>query len=320
MGAGEGMSMNSSGANSVDAGGAARYPGASFLASELPVPPGGVPAPGHEFFVLRPPGRKLKKYVFIQDDPFYLPKVLDKYLREHADSTAGINIQPNNQGKRTVVETALDLLKMYGPWYFQWKLRNYLIKKVQGKVINGMLGSTRRCYTVAAVARKYGVPVHFTEDVNSEQFRGLLRQLGVEFIVSISGTMLYKKDLRMQTPFGIVNCHGALLPKYRGLMPSFWTLANGEKAGGVSVHYVDRKLDNGPIVVQKRYTIHAHDTLEDIMARGKDLAAEAILEAVAKVEAGNPPMLDNPEAEQSHFHMPTKADVERFRGNGHRFF
>lgn len=291
-------------------------PGGSFRLDPVP----GSRASGYEFLVLEPPGRTLNKYVFIQDDPFYLPKVLDKYLREFGDSTAGINIQPNNQGKRTVVETAMDLLKMYGPWYFQWKLRNYFWNKIKGKVVNGILGSTKTCHTVESVARKYGVPVHYTQDVNSEEFRRLLRELGVEFIVSISGTMLYKKDLRMQTPYGIVNCHGALLPKYRGLMPSFWTLANGESWGGSSVHFVDRKLDNGPVVVQKRYRIHSRDTLEDVMARSKDLAAEAIIECVRAVEAGNPPLMPNPESEMTHFAMPTKEDVRRFREHGHRFF
>ena len=267
------------------------------------------------------PGRPLRKYVFIQNDPFYLPRVLDKYLREFGDSTVGVNIQSVAQGKRTVFQTAMDLLKMYGPWYFQWKFRRYIVKKLQGRIVNDLLGSTRRCHTVAAVARKYGVPVDDCADVNSEAFRAMLRDRGVEFIVSISGTQLYKKKLRAQTPYGIVNCHGALLPRYRGLMPSFWTLANGETEGGVSVHYVDRKLDNGPIIVQKRYRIHAHDTLEDIMARGKDLAAEAIIECVRKVEAGNlEDLMPNPEAEMTHFSMPTREDVRRFRRAGHRFF
>lgn len=269
--------------------------------------------------------RPLVKYVFIQDDPFYLPKVLDKYLREFADSTAGVNIQPNTQGKRTVFQTAMDLLKMYGPWYFQWKLRHYIWNKAKAKVVNGVLGSTRKCYTVEAVAKKYGVPVHRTEDVNSEEFRGLLRGLGVQFIVSVSGTQLYRKALREQTSHGIVNCHGALLPKYRGLMPSFWTLANGEREGGVSVHFVDAKLDNGPIVVQRRYKVHSRDTLEDIMARGKDLAAECIVEAVRIVDEaaarGVPPATTpNHESEMTHFSMPTKADVARFKAGGHRFF
>ena len=289
----------------------------------LPRLPAYDPAPGNDE---RPwetplPGRPLRKYVFIQNDPFYLPRVLDKYLREFSDSTVGVNIQSVAQGKRSVFQTAMDLLKMYGPWYFQWKLRKFIFKKLQGKVVNGVLGSTRRCYTVAAVARKYGVPVDDCDDVNSEAFLAMLRERGVEFIVSISGTQLYKKKLRNQTPFGIVNCHGALLPRYRGLMPSFWTLANAEKEGGSSVHYVDRKLDNGPIIVQKHYRIHEHDTLEDVMARSKDLASEAIIECVYKVESGDlADLTPNPQSDMTHFSMPTKEDVRRFRSAGHRFF
>ncbi len=267
---------------------------------------------GYEFLVLEPPGRSLKKYVFIQDETEYLPKVLDRYLSEFASTTAGVNIQGNNQGKRTLVETARELYRVYGPRYFQYKLRRLVANKIKSKVFGTQ-------NTVAAIAKKHNVPVHRTQDVNSQEFRDLLKGLGVEFIVSISGTQLYKKDLRMQTPFGIVNCHGALLPKYRGLMPSFWTLCNGEEHGGVSVHYVDRKLDNGPIVVQKKYKIEPDDTLEAVMARGKKIAAEAIVECVRLVEAGNPPLIPNPEAEQTHFAMPTDADVKRFRERGRRF-
>lgn len=267
----------------------------------------------------------LTKYVFIQNDPFYLPKVLDKYLREFGDSTAGINIQSVAQGKRTVFQTAIDLLKMYGFWYFLWKFSRYIMKKVQGKVINDILGSTKNCHTVKAVAKKYGVPVTEAVDVNSEEFLAHLREKGVEFIVSISGTQMYRKKLREQTKYGIVNCHGALLPKYRGLMPSFWTLANGEKVGGSSVHFVDAKLDNGPIIVQRTYRIWKHDTLEDIMTRSKDLAAEAIIECVRIVDdaaaRGVPcPTMPNDESQLTHFSMPTKADVQRFRANGHKFF
>ncbi len=262
----------------------------------------------------------LTKYVFIQNEPFLLPKVLDKYLREFSDSTAGINIQSVAQGKRTVVQTAWELLKLYGPNYFQWKLRRYLTAKLKAKVFNDLLGRQSPCHSVAAVARKYGVPLHTTENVNSEEFRGFLREKQVDLIVSISGTQFYGKRLREQTPFGIINCHGALLPKYRGLMPSFWTLTNNEREGGVSVHFVDAKLDNGPIVVQRRYRIHPHDCLEDIMARSKDLAAEAIIEAVRLIETGNPPMMPNPEEDATEFSLPTRADTKQLLSTGHRLF
>ncbi len=259
------------------------------------------------------------KYVFVQDDPFLLPKLVDKYLREFSTSTAGINIQSVAQGKRTVMQTAMDLYKLYGFRYFQWKLRKYILLKIKAKIVNDILGSTRRCYSVRAVAKKYGVPIT-NGDVNAESFRDMLENKGVQFIVSISGTQFYKKALREQMPFGIINCHGALLPRYRGLMPSFWTLANGEKEGGVSVHLVNSKIDDGPIIVQKHYRIHSHDTVEDIMMRSKDLAAEAIIECVRLVEKGNPPMMPNLESESTDFSMPTRADVARLRANGHRLF
>ena len=262
----------------------------------------------------------LVKHVFIQNDPFHLPRVLDKYLREYHDSTVGINIQSVAQGKRTVFQTAMDLYRLYGLRYFCKKLSSYIWAKLAAKIINDIFGSTRKCYSVAAVARKYNVKVTDAVNVNSESFRKILRDLDVQLMISISGTQFYGKALREQTSAGIVNCHGALLPKYRGLMPSFWTLSNGEKQGGVSVHFVDEKLDNGPIIVQRSYRIHPHDTLEQIMARSKDLAAEAIIECVSLIEQGNPPLLPNDESIASHFSMPTRDDVKRFYANGHRFF
>lgn len=267
----------------------------------------------------------LTKYVFIQDEATHLPRVLDKYLREFAETTTGVNIQPVAQAKKSLAQTLLDFYRLYGLVYFARKCREQGWAKVMAKIVNDWLGSTRRCWSIRAVARKYGVPVTGPCDVNSEEFRAHLREKGVQFIVSISGTQYYRKPLREQIPYGIVNCHGALLPKYRGLMPSFWTLANGEAEGGVSVHFVDAKIDNGPIVVQRRYRIRPHDTLEDIMARSKDLAAECIIECVRIVEdcaaRGVPvPTIPNPESEATHFGMPTAEDVRRFRAAGHRFW
>jgi methionyl-tRNA formyltransferase len=258
------------------------------------------------------------KYIFIQNDPFFLPKVLDKYLREFSDSTAGINIQSVSQGKRSIFRTAWDLYRVYGFSYFQWKLRRYAWLKLRARIA-GLLGSTRQPYSVASVAKKYGIPVTDSVDVNDDSFLQHLREHKVELIVSISGTQLYRKKLRAQTAAGIINCHGALLPKYRGLMPSFWTLFNGESEGGISVHFVDRKLDSGPIVVQRSYRIHPHDTLEAVMARSKDLAAECILEAVRLIELGNPELINNDETQATSYSMPTAEDGRKFRAAGRRF-
>lgn len=261
----------------------------------------------------------MKKYVFIQDDPFFLPKVLDTYLSRFAGSTVGVNLQSVRQGKRTKWQTAMALLEIYGPVYFSYKLAAYAFRRVAGRILNDWLGLATPLFSVRAVARKHGVPVTVT-DVNSEEFRNLLRRENVDLVVSISGTQLYRPPLLQSVPRGIINCHGALLPKYRGLMPSYWTLVHGEPEGGVSVHFVDEKLDNGPIVVQKRFEIAKDATLEEVMKRSKEVAAGAIVEAVERIEAGNVTLMENDASQATSFSMPTRADRERLLRLGHRFF
>ena len=52
----------------------------------------------------------------------------------------------------------------------------------------------------------------------------------------------------------------------------------------------------------------------------KYLAAECIIEAVHVIEQGDPELTPNSAEDATHFSMPTKDDVKKFRAAGHRFF
>ena len=67
------------------------------------------------------------KYVN-QNDPFLLPKVLDKYLREFADTTAGVNIQSVAQANERCFKP-LGICTSWTASTFQWKVRCHIIKK-----------------------------------------------------------------------------------------------------------------------------------------------------------------------------------------------
>ena len=69
---------------------------------------------------------------------------------------------------------------------------------------------------------------------------------------------------------GCINLHTALLPKYRGLMPTFWVLKNNEKNTGVSVFFVDEGIDSGPIIVQKNISI-GNMTQQELIVKTKKL-------------------------------------------------
>jgi len=61
-------------------------------------------------------------------------------------------------------------------------------------------------------------------------------------------------------PHKAINLHPSLLPKYRGAAPIQWAIANGDTQTGVSIIYVDKKMDAGDILNQTTHPIHPNDT------------------------------------------------------------
>lgn len=69
--------------------------------------------------------------------------------------------------------------------------------------------------------------------------------------ISITGNQIFKKQLIELAPERCLNLHTALLPKYWGLIASFWVLKNNETHTGVSVFFVDEEIDSRPLVQKK---------------------------------------------------------------------
>jgi hypothetical protein len=110
------------------------------------------------------------------------------------------------------------------------------------------------------------------EDVNAPEFLEELRSLGAELLISVSCPQIFKKPLIELPPHGILNIHGAILPQYRGVLPSFWMLANGERQAGVSIYYVDTRIDAGELCGQRVYDIPPDQTLDGFLRRSKEIA------------------------------------------------
>jgi phosphoribosylglycinamide formyltransferase-1 len=72
----------------------------------------------------------------------------------------------------------------------------------------------------------------------------------------------------------IMNIHPSLLPAFPGVDGYGDTFRYGCKVGGCTVHFVDYGADTGPIIAQKAFAIHEHDTLETVRARGLALEWE----------------------------------------------
>jgi len=254
-------------------------------------------------------------FLLTQPDAFYIPKLLDQFMEEKPASAnvVGAAVLPGE----IAVENVPDYLRLMG---------------LRGTVLNGLdfvrheaLDVLDRAvgmdglYSVRGALRVHDIPEHSPENVNDPAFLNFLREQDVDLVVSIACPQIVREDLLKCPPEGVINIHGALLPKYRGKLPSFWVLANGEEKTGVTVHYMNEDLDDGPIIVQKEVPIRPYDTLHSLVLRSKvQYGAPALAEAVQQIANGTVETDDNPEGDATYFSFPDAEAIRRFRERGRK--
>lgn len=250
--------------------------------------------------------------ILTQDDPFYLGKQLDYLFANFPDGvnvTGCVVFDVSPFGKKeSIVDKAIKTWKIFGSMFF---LR-YVVKYLRAKLVP--------YYKVDKVLQRHGISrIHAEGSINSVESLDAIRARKPDLLISVAGNQIFKRPLIDLAPQGCLNLHTALLPKYRGLMPSFWVLKNGEKETGVSVFFVDEGIDSGPILVQKRVTIDGR-SLEELIQYTKRLGMDAIIEAVTKIREGAYETMPNPEENSSYYSFPNAQDVAAFRQAGKRFY
>ena len=85
----------------------------------------------------------------------------------------------------------------------------------------------------------------------------------------------------------IINIHPSLLPKFKGLNTFSRIIKSKEIKSGCTVHYVNEKLDDGSMIVKKRFFISALDNQQIIKLKTQKLEYKAFPEAIIKVFRNN---------------------------------
>jgi len=155
--------------------------------------------------------------------------------------------------------------------------------------------------------------------INSRKSLSRISKLNPDILISIQGNQIFKENLINLAPLGCINLHTALLPKYRGLMPTFWVIKNKEKRTGVSVFMVDEGIDSGPIIIQREIKIEGKSQ-EKLIRETKTLGMECLAEALMILKAGDFESLENNNDEKTYYGFPTREDVAEFRKSGGKFF
>jgi methionyl-tRNA formyltransferase len=148
-------------------------------------------------------------------------------------------------------------------------------------------GSTRQVGEgMKQIAQKQGLAVLQPECINTPESVAALQALRPELLVVAAYGQILSKDVLAVPPFGGINVHGSLLPKYRGAAPVGWAIYHGEKQTGVTIIKMSVSLDAGDMLAQEAIDIGPEETAGELEARLAPLGARLAVRVIDQVAAG----------------------------------
>jgi methionyl-tRNA formyltransferase len=250
--------------------------------------------------------------IITQNEPFYLVDnliYLIKSLPVHSEIVGCVVNDASPFGKKeTFFQKAIKTYKIFGFNFFIYYSFKYLINVFD------------KSKKVDTFLKEFHVPkIVLAKHINHKESVKIIKSYNPDLLISILGNQIFKKQIFNLAPKGCLNLHTALLPKYRGLMPTFWVLKNNEKYTGVSVFYVDNGIDSGPILVQEKVEI-GNRTQEELIKYTKRIGMDCIVKAIDMIHQNNIKIIPNDASDKSYFSFPRKEDVRVFRRIGKKFF
>ena len=91
---------------------------------------------------------------------------------------------------------------------------------------------------VKALALEHGLPVYQPTKMRDGTVAAQLRELAPDLIAVVAYGRILPKEILEIPPYGCINVHGSLLPKYRGAGPIQWSVINGEAETGITTMYM----------------------------------------------------------------------------------
>ena len=159
---------------------------------------------------------------------------------------------------------------------------------------------------VKVLAQENNIPVFQPKTLRTEEAAQLIKDLHPDAIVVVAYGKILPKEILDIPPYGCMNVHASLLPKYRGAAPIQWSVINGEKETGVTTMYMAEGLDTGDMLLTEKTEIGPEETAGELHDRLSQLGAKLILKTLQGVEEGTLQRIPQGDSETGYASMLTK--------------
>jgi len=161
---------------------------------------------------------------------------------------------------------------------------------------------------VKQCALEHGLELLQPESVSTEEVLDTLESFHADIFAVVAFAQKLPERLLTMAPFGCINMHPSLLPKYRGSAPFRGPILNGDEETGVTIMQLVEKWDAGDILLQESFPIDETDTALTIEEKAVPLGAELLLKTIDGLEAGTITPVPQDESKATYLKQIKKED------------
>ena len=167
-------------------------------------------------------------------------------------------------------------------------------------------GKAMQFTPVKEVALRENIPVYQPKKVRDPEVIQKIRELAPDVLVVVAFGQIIPQEILDIAPYGCINVHGSLLPKYRGAAPIQWAVIDGEKESGVTTMQMDAGLDTGDMLLKTVVPLDEKETGGSLFDKLSKAGADLLLKTLDALENGTVTPQKQGESPTAYAKMLTK--------------
>ncbi len=250
-----------------------------------------------------------------QEDPIYILPFFEEFICEYSKAweITRISYCPT-MGNRSRRKLLSELAHLYGPLGIVRLLGRRTMSRLVGAMPRARGKS--RYFSLSQLCRSYRIPCSAVGNPNAPEFVESIAKRRCDLLISVACPFILKKSLLEQPPLGCINIHHAHLPRYKGMMPTFWQMYHGERSVGLTIHSMTEKIDEGMALLQDSLEIESGETLDHLIRRSKRHAAHCLAAVLRGISSGSVARTPLNHTAGTYFTFPSLAEIRNFQQRG----
>jgi methionyl-tRNA formyltransferase len=191
-------------------------------------------------------------------------------------------------------------LIIVGQGPFGEKVLDALIKRGED-VVGVFTLQDKRGEAMKELAERSKVPIFRPAQMKDPGALSIFRELKPDLVILAFVTDIIPEWLLTVPTIGTICYHPSLLPRHRGASGINWAIIRGDTRTGLTIFWVDKGIDTGPILFQKEVEVGPNDTTGSLYFNSLfPMGIDAIVEAVELIKKGKAPRIPQDESKATY--------------------